>query len=154
MVEKQGVGRSGADAPSGFRPTDGAASVSPAVAASIPNAWGKRVVDGAIELVREIGIYGLGGNDGCPCTDFAVRNISVHVSCHKSEQTVRIYSHHADFDDGSYRTDTALFEPLAEEVLRQVDAYYGAGGEYAAGFKVLYRSWEDDNPRSESVKRG
>jgi hypothetical protein len=36
-MEKE-VGRSGADAPSGSRPTDGAASVSTAVAASIPNA--------------------------------------------------------------------------------------------------------------------
>jgi hypothetical protein len=38
VTAKPDLGRSGADAPSGFRPTDGAASVSTAGAASIPNA--------------------------------------------------------------------------------------------------------------------
>jgi hypothetical protein len=38
VTDKPDLGRSGADAPSGFRPTDGAAGVSTAGAASIPNA--------------------------------------------------------------------------------------------------------------------
>lgn len=98
----------------------------------------------ALKLMREVGIYGLGGNEGCPCTDFKVHGIAVSVSCHKSSKTVSVYGTPIDFikgngDDVPYYVDTERLRPIAEEVLRQVDAYYDAGGEYARTFSVSYQ---------------
>lgn len=143
------VGRSGAEAPSGLRPCGLSQSSLSQAEPLVPNAWQGRLSASVIELIREVGIYRLGGNDGCPCTNFEVQNVKVDVSCHKSEQTVRVHTHHADWADDDYQaTDTRLLEPIAREVLRQVDDYYQAGGEYAAGFTVRYRSWESENPRT------
>jgi hypothetical protein len=139
-------GRSAAGAASGLRPFGAEPQDASLAEPLVPNAWAERASNGVVELIREIGIYRLGGNDGCPCTSFEVLNVHVAVSCHKSEQCVRVYTHHADYTDENYRTDTSILEPIAREVLRQVDGYYNAGGEYAEGFTVRYRAWEDDNP--------
>lgn len=125
---------------------NGASDAVSAVPASVPSAWQVSLANGAVSLIREVGIYGLGGNDGCPCTSFEVRNVHVDVSCHKSEKTVRVWSHHMDYTDESYRRCNAALKPIADEVLRQVDAYYDAGGEYAADFAVRYCSWDEDHP--------
>lgn len=101
----------------------------------------------ALALIREKGIYGLGWHEGCPCTDFVVHSVHVDVSCHKSEQTIRVYSHHIDFCDEQYRRDPTFLRPIADEVLRQVDAWYDAGGTYAADFKVKFLSWDEEHDR-------
>lgn len=144
MTQKQEEEQGVAASPPGH--SDEPASGLAANAGSVPNAWQRNAANAAVELIREVGIYGLGGNDGCPCTSFEVRNVHVDVSCHKSEQTVRVWSHHMDFTDEKYRRCEAVFTPIADEVLRQVDAYYDAGGQYAADFTVRYSSWEEDNP--------
>lgn len=111
---------------------------------AVPALSGFDPARGAIALIKKIGIYGLGGNDGCPCTNFEVQNVHVDVSCHKSQRTVRVYSHHADFCDENYRRDQRFLRPIADEVLRQVDGYYDAGGEYAADFLVKFCSWDEE----------
>lgn len=103
----------------------------------------------ALDLIRQLGIYAIGGNEGCPCTDFEAQKVKVSVSCHKSEQTVRVYTNHMDFYGGGfgepYALDTSGLQEIADEVLRQVDAYYDADGRYAADFKVRFCSWGDDH---------
>lgn len=104
----------------------------------------------ALDLIKRVGIYGLGGNEGCPCTNFEVQSVHVGVSCHKSEQTVRVYSHSLDFFEGGFgepvKQNTDALQQIADEVLRQVDGYYEAGGEYASAFTVRFCSWNDDHP--------
>lgn len=117
------------------------------MSANMPSTWQAKAAEEVTSLIRKIGIYTLGGHDGCPCTNFEVRNIHVDVSCHKSEKTVRVYSHHLDWTDNNYRQVDAALEPVANEVLRQVDDWYGAGGEYAADFEVKYCSWEQERAR-------
>lgn len=104
---------------------------------------------GALDLIKSIGIYGLGGNDGCPCTSFMVQDVNVDISCHKSGDgpRVRVYSNSLDFAGEDYALDIRYFDGLAEEVLRQVDAYYDAGGEYAATYEISYASYEQEYPR-------
>lgn len=36
-----------------------------------------------VALIEQHGVYGLGGMDGCACTDFQVHNVSVSVQCHR-----------------------------------------------------------------------
>jgi hypothetical protein len=103
------------------------------------------MVNSVVDLIREVGIYRLSGYDGCPCANFEVQSVSVDVSCHKSDHSVRVHSHHMDYCDDKYRLDTSLFQPIVEEVLRQVDAHYDAGGEYAKGFAVKFQTWEQEH---------
>lgn len=63
---------------------------------------------GALELIRREGIWGLGTNEGCPCCEFSVRNVSVSISCRKSSgsdlperpdfigSVLRVWSRHMD----------------------------------------------------------
>jgi hypothetical protein len=44
----------------------------------------------AISLIEEHGIYGLSGDDGCPCAHFKVMGVSVDISC--SDHCVRVHS--------------------------------------------------------------
>lgn len=133
---------------------NGAAGVS-AVPASVPSAWQQRSANSVADLIREVGVYRLGGSDGCPCTSFEVLNVNVSVSCHKSgDHGLRVWTNHADYSDENYRCVDAALRVIADEVLRQVDAYYDAGGEYAATFDVRYKSWEEDNAQAIEARSG
>ena len=107
--------------------------------------WQQSMVNGVIDLIREVGIYRLGGYDGCPCTSFEVQSVSVDVSCHKSSQCVRVHSHHMDYCDDNHRLDKSLLQPIADEVLRQVDEHYGGNGDYRAGYSVKFQTWEQEH---------
>lgn len=61
--------------------------------------WGEQVV----KLIQEHGVGGLGGYDGCYCTNFSVCSINVDISCRKSGPDnnffgiqVFVYSRHMD----------------------------------------------------------
>jgi hypothetical protein len=124
-----------------------------AVPVGIPSARQTRAANAVADLIREVGIYRLGGSDGCPCTNFEVQNVHVSVSCHKSgDHGLRVWTNHADYSDENYRRVDAALRVIAQEVLRQVDDYYDAHGEYAATFDIRYRSWEKDNRNCGSAK--
>jgi hypothetical protein len=72
-----------------------------------------QAADKALELIRQHGIYGLGGADGCECTHFHVQHVSVDVSCRKSGRSIRVYSNSMDQDPLS-------LELIAQEVLDQI----------------------------------
>ena len=59
--------------------------------------------DYAVALIEQHGVGGLGGYDGCPCTQFQVFNVNVEISCHKSGDGPRIYvsSAHMDYGRGA-----------------------------------------------------
>ena len=76
----------------------------------------------ALDLIRSVGVHGLGGYDGCLCTNFEVQGVHVDVSCRKSSGGIgfrgtllRVYSHHI----GTEPTDLV---PIAREVARQLVA--------------------------------
>ena len=119
---------------------------------SEPTEWMAKSASDVVDLIREVGIYRLGTLEGCPCTSFEVRDVHVDVSCHKSsDHSVRVWSNHCDYSDENYKRVDAAFRPIADEVLRQVDAYYDAGGEYAASYAVRFCSWEDDHPSAKAT---
>jgi hypothetical protein len=100
----------------------------------------------ALKLIKELGIYGLAESDGCPCCHFNIHGIFIDVSCHKSEHTIRVYSHymfHNPFD----------LEPIAEEVHRQV----GISNPYKIRFceyscDHVGGHWEGKHPNSKWMK--
>jgi hypothetical protein len=80
----------------------------------------------ALKLIRDIGVGGLGGFDGCLCTSFEVHGVKVDVSCRKSSGSdtagsefygtlVRVHSDHMDADDGL----VSIAQEVAEQVLDQ-----------------------------------
>lgn len=104
----------------------------------------------ALDLIKQVGIYGLCYSDGCPCTNFEVHGVSVDVSCHKSDHCIRVYSCSADFQDAEYKVRTCLFQPIADEVRRQVNAYYCNDQEcteYGDGYAVKFLSWDDEHKK-------
>ena len=142
----QGVSPSG---PGSQASPEAAKASSPSV--SIPDAFQVRLAQGVVDLIREVGIYRLGLPDGCPCTDFEVQNVGVSVSCHKSgNHGVRIWTKHMDYCRSDYSICTEALRPIADEVLRQVDAWYDADGDYAATFAV---SFEDPNAQAIEARR-
>jgi len=80
----------------------------------------------ALDLIKSQGIYGLCESDGCPCCWFEIHGVNVEVSCHKSERSIRVFSHHL------YRNPFHL-EPIAVEVACQIgrDGYKIRFCEYA-----------------------
>lgn len=100
----------------------------------------------ALKLIRQHGIYGLGGHEGCPCTEFSIQGVNVSVSCHKSESLIRVWSKHISYLKDSYEPDAARLNPIAEEVRSQVDKWYtGSNGEYGAEYAVSLLAPEDDD---------
>lgn len=94
------------------------------------------------DLIEEVGVYRLGGYDGCPCTHFQVRGISVDVSCRKSSGMdgpfpdffgigIRVYTRSDDADGAHLAT-------VAKEVARQLQPEGYA-------IKVRYCTFEQDN---------
>lgn len=95
------------------------------------------------QLIAREGVYGLGGYDGCQCTDFAVQGVEVSVSCRKSGVgaakvapgfygiVVRVTSRRLDHDSESLK-------PVCDEVVRQLKP---------EGYDILVRNcaWEDDH---------
>lgn len=69
-----------------------------------------------VKLIRDVGIYGLGWNSGCPCTEFEVKGVQVNVSCHKGAREITV-TEKQDFN-GYTRGDLEL---IAKEVKRQMD---------------------------------
>lgn len=37
-----------------------------------------------VKLIREHGVFGLGGSDGCACTSFSLGGVNVDIACRKS----------------------------------------------------------------------
>src|ERR1039458_10278142 len=70
--------------------------------------------DKAIQLIQQHGIFGLGGYDGCLCTNFEIQGIYVSVSCHKSEHCVRVWSNYM------FRNPLPL-ESVMKEVLASLE---------------------------------
>jgi hypothetical protein len=99
----------------------------------------------AVQFIREIGVYRLSPPDGCPCAQFGVHGLVVQVSCHKSGKYVTVEAESCDYMGDSEER----LRPIADEVLRQVDAYYDADGEYAATFEVRL----NPEPRTAPIQR-
>lgn len=94
----------------------------------------------ALKVIRDVGVGGLGGFDGCLCTSFAVQGIEVDVSCRKSSgsaghfgYTLRVHSRHMD-------ATGAYLEAVAREVAGQLQAIEG----YAV--RVRYCDYLQDHP--------
>lgn len=87
----------------------------------------------AVELIRQLGIFGLGECDGCACCHFEVQGVSVSISCHKSEHCVRVYSHHMD-------RDPMALESVAAEVLLQLNSFTSA-----KEYRVRFCEYSDDH---------
>lgn len=67
-----------------------------------------------VGLIRKHGLYGLSGDEGCECYSFQVQGIFVDVSCHRSEHSIRVYSHHLC-------SDPLGLEMVAKEVISQLN---------------------------------
>lgn len=93
----------------------------------------------ALKLIVKNGIYGLCEGDGCRCCHFNVHSIFVDVYCHKSEHTVRVYSH-------CMFRDPMQLEPIAKEVLRQL-------GDCASGYRVRFCEYEADHVKGKRVEK-
>ena len=75
-----------------------------------------------VDLIREVGVDRLGAFDGCACCRFNVRNVDVRIGCGKGpERAVWISSPSLDYED------EALLRPIADEIVRQVEAMDGRG---------------------------
>ena len=97
----------------------------------------------ALDFIKEFGICRLGDWFGhCRCTGFVVRNVSVNVSCHKSENTIRVYSH-----DPHPKED---LREIAEEVRRQISDNEEYRNRYAVRF-CEYR-FDHKNGRYEDIE--
>ena len=71
--------------------------------------------DKTCALIEQHGIYGLCESDGCACCHFTIHNISVDVSCRKSEHCIRVYSNSLDSEaHGLERVMRAVLRSLAE----------------------------------------
>lgn len=96
----------------------------------------------ALALIKQHGVFGLGGDDGCLCTSFAVQGVNVEISCRKSSGSprgarlatlVRVTCSWM----GTMPEDLA---PIAREVAEQVYKY-----ESIATF-VRYCDYQNDHP--------
>lgn len=77
----------------------------------------------AARLIAEKGIFGLGGYDGCMCTNFEVQGVHIDISCRKSSggsmfkdfygTTIRVWTNHLD-------GDAKGLGQVAAEVIREV----------------------------------
>lgn len=95
----------------------------------------------AADLIKAVGLYELGGYDGCPCTSFEVRDVAVNVGCRKSSGMemidreffgigVRVTSNHFD-------ASNAVLEEVAREVCGQL-------AEQGYDIMIRYCTYEQD----------
>lgn len=81
-------------------------------------------------LIREVGVWTLGGSHPCDCTWFEVQCVRVEVSCHKSARSITV-DRTGDPDGGA---DEAMLRAVAAEVVRQLAAR--TSPEWAATYTV------------------
>lgn len=80
--------------------------------------WKMSEPEKVMALIKEIGVWRLGNCDGCMCSHFALRNVTVDISCGKgTDRAVRVYSASGDYDVDH----DELLRPIAEEVRQQVE---------------------------------
>lgn len=89
--------------------------------------WANR--DKAIEIIKQHGIDGLGGLDGCTCMSFRVQGIDVHISCWKSNREISLK---ADEEDNE-----ASLKPVADALMESLSKVVGYDAR-AEGFTVRY----------------
>jgi len=70
----------------------------------------------AIELIKQHGIDGLGGLDGCTCMCFRVQGIDVHISCWKSDRHIWVKADDEDTEESLKPVADALMESLSKVV--------------------------------------
>lgn len=83
----------------------------------------------AIALIKQVGVYGLNGSDGCACTSFSVHGMDIEISCRKSAHLVRVTSYSCD----SIGID---LQPVADAVLADLTAYLGYDAITEGGYRV------------------
>ena len=94
----------------------------------------------AAALIANNGVWGLGGYDGCLCTDFCVQSVHVSIACRKSSDlfpdfygnVIRVHSEHMD-------STVVGLGRVAEIVLAQVK-----GHEPHLPVKLRFCSYEQD----------
>ncbi len=70
-----------------------------------------------LELIKEIGVSRLGNWDGCECSSFSIRNVTVDISCGKGQKRgILISSNSMDYED------EGLLYPIGEDVKQQVES--------------------------------
>lgn len=84
-----------------------------------------------LEILKTYSIYDLGGYDGCLCTSFSINKFKVSVSCHKSEQCVRVVS---DFPGES--------EILMREVIKHIEK---VDGRPLDGYRIRFCAYRMDH---------
>jgi len=96
----------------------------------------------ATKLVKDIGIYGLCGTDGCLCMNCVVQGISIDISCRKSDAGMRqidpdFFGIKLRVHTGSMDASGESLKEVAEEVVRQLrDQGYA--------FLIRYCDYEHD----------
>jgi len=80
--------------------------------------------DAIVKIIRDVGVGGLGGFDGCCCCGFSIRGVGVDVSCRKGSNMdtiftdfygigVRVHSNHMD-------VGPEILQAVAREVVSQL----------------------------------
>ena len=90
----------------------------------------------AIEIMRQVGIWSLGTQEGCNCLNFEICAVSVVISCHKSGHSIRVWSDHMERDPRG-------LEAVAKEVVQQFAAI--GSKEYVSGYVIRFCEYSDDN---------
>lgn len=101
-----------------------------------------------ISLLKERGVYGLAGGDGCRCAHFSNHSIDVDLSCHKSSGVkwhqwgvLRVSSSHSDIGMRDYQ---AVAQELLVQ-LREPSWEEEYGDQY---WLVRFCTWKQDQEQS------
>lgn len=97
--------------------------------------------DKAIALLRQHGLDGLGGHDGCDCCYFNIQGVEINISCHKSGHSIRVYANDRIAEE---------LEAIAKEVQAQMLADYhkwenAEPEERVHKFRVRFCEYTDDH---------
>jgi hypothetical protein len=85
---------------------------------SIHESWEMSEPSKVIAIIRDVGCWRLGHWDGCCCSHFSVRDVTIEISCGKGrEQGVWVYSAHSFY---AGRTDDFDLQGIADVVLDEL----------------------------------
>lgn len=97
--------------------------------------WKMTETEKVVALIKEIGCGRLGNWDGCVCSGFEIRDVTVDISCGKgTPQAIRVYSRSMDYSGDAH------FRPIADEVRRQIIEQSNRGGDWP----IFFGPWKKD----------
>lgn len=96
----------------------------------------------AVKLIHDIGLYGLGGYDGCPCTSFEVMGVAVAVSCRKSSGMDSVFK---DFFGIGVRVTSRLMDATPDALVKVADEVLRQLADEGYALKVRFCTYEQDS---------